>query len=223
MGGALKHKNPITYKQQTKYWICTNNLNFDYFDESVSKKLIIFNFKNQVFEKGTAEAKKTGKIQDTSLKNKLLTQKNSEFIIKWIIDGYKMFLEEGLELTNSNRDEIEMIERDTDPIGVFVKKSLIKTDNYEDISCDLKTLYKSYCYFEEKTNLSNQFEVVRYRKFCKIIRNRGFEIISKHISKSEHLLYIRGYIVDEANFNYLPDNSWTYSSPPPTSYVPYNE
>jgi hypothetical protein len=50
-----------------KYRIGTNEIKFDYFNESVESKLIVIDFPHRFYEAGTEEAAKTGRVIDRDL------------------------------------------------------------------------------------------------------------------------------------------------------------
>lgn len=64
--------------------------------------------------------------QDKRLKDKLL--KESAGILNWMIEGYQLYLKEGLEPPESVRKETETYEDDSDRIKVFCDEKLIKAD-----------------------------------------------------------------------------------------------
>jgi hypothetical protein len=56
----------------------------------------VIEFNNGFYEEGTKEAKETGGVIDKNLKEKLLIPHNRDFILKCIIEGYRLYKEEGL-------------------------------------------------------------------------------------------------------------------------------
>jgi P4 family phage/plasmid primase-like protien len=77
---ARKFEDPITFKNLAKFWIDTNHLNFDSFDEAVKNRLIIFEFKNRFYDAGTEGAIKTGRVKDPDLSAKLASDESRKFI-----------------------------------------------------------------------------------------------------------------------------------------------
>ncbi len=182
------HQNSFSYKQQTKYWIATNNIDFNEFDESIKTKLFIIDFDKRFYEAGTEEAIKTGRVIDKNLKDRLLEPQNREFILKWIIEGYRLYKEEGLTQTQEMQEALDEIEADNDSLGMFIKDSMREFDpNIQTLTAQQKTvnevyiLYKSY----EKTNYDTSEEMLMsFRKFIKNMRNRGFNIERQWSSKT---------------------------------------
>ncbi len=182
------HQNSFSYKQQTKYWIATNNIDFNEFDESIKTKLFIIDFDKRFYEAGTEEAIKTGRVIDKNLKDRLLEPQNREFILKWIIEGYRLYKEEGLTQTQEMQEALDEIEADNDSLGMFIKDSMREFDpNTQILTTPQKTvnevyiLYKSY----EKTNYTTPEELIMsFRKFIKNMRNRGFNIERQWSSKT---------------------------------------
>lgn len=77
--------------------------------------------------------------QDKHLKNKLF--KESAGILNWMIEGYQLYLSEGLEPPETVQSETAQYEADSDRIGCFLDECLIK----EDKGCiSVKDVYPEY-------------------------------------------------------------------------------
>jgi P4 family phage/plasmid primase-like protien len=201
MTGAEKFKGKITYKQQVKYWIATNNLDFDNFDDSVRTKLAIIEFNNRFYPEGSKESKETGRVIDKSLKDRLLEPHNRQFILKWIIEGYKLYKKEGLTPTEEMENILNQVERDNDGIKTFFNENM-KQFNEENQTVyeqkDINEIYQIYSAFEQQEYGTPPERIVTLRKFFKILRNRGFTIERKYLNKfGKKNYYILGWCLLE--------------------------
>ena len=202
------HQNSFSYKQQTKYWIATNNIDFNEFDESIKTKLFIIDFDKRFYEIGTEEANKTERVIDRDLKDKLLETPNREFILKWIIEGYKLYKQEGLKQTQDMQEALDEIEADNDSLGMFIKDSMSEFDvnnptALKEVQKNVNEIYLNYRSYE-KVNYDTPDELmITYRKFIKNMRNRGFVIERQWSNRTlKRELFIRGWCLNtELNNN----------------------
>lgn len=196
MTAKYMHQNSFSYKQQCKYWIATNNIDFTEFDESIKTKLMIIDFNKRFYEQNTNEAKATGRVIDKTLKDRLITDKNKEIILNWIIQGYWMYKQEGLEQTEEMKETLDEIERDNDSLGMFIKDRMETVEETATYKSDKKTAKEIYEYYRtyEKDNYSTPDDMIMgYRKFVKNIRARGYSV-KKLWCRSEASMEI--YITD---------------------------
>ena len=191
------HQNSFSYRQQTKYWIATNNVDFSEFDESIKTKLFVIDFDKGFYEAGTKEASESGRVIDRTLKDRLLLPQNKEFILKWIIEGYRLYKKEGLEATKEMQEALEQIEMDNDSLGMFIKDNLkIFDENKQYIEGERKSIHEVYrIYRDYEIQQYGTFEenVIGLRKFIKNMRNRGFDIKRRYMNKVDGQAY---YITD---------------------------
>ena len=174
------HHNSFSYQQQCKYWLATNNIDFNEFDESIKSKLFIIDFNKQFYQEGTEEAIKTGRVIDKKLKEKLLKKENREFILKWIIDGYQLYKMEGLKPTEEMQEALSNIEEENDNIGMFFKDSMSEFNEEQEsiygVRKDMHQIYDAYVNYETNEFETREEQIISFRKFMKQIRSRGFEI-----------------------------------------------
>lgn len=174
------YQKAFKYKQQTKVWITTNNVDFSEFDDSVKEKLIIIDFNKRFYEAGTEEALKTGRVIDKDLKSRLLQKHNKEFILRWILEGFKLYLEEGLKQTKEMKESLEKVAEDNDILGMFVKDSLVEYDPaLQKTTRQQKTLnevYQRYKNYEMDNYETPEDRIMSFRRFTKDLRSRGFDV-----------------------------------------------
>jgi P4 family phage/plasmid primase-like protien len=193
--GAEKFRGKIRYKNQVKYWIATNNLDFDSFDESVKTKLAVIEFNNRFYEEGTKEAKETGRVIDKNLKEKLLLPHNREIILKWIIEGYRLYIEEGLQSTEEMKETLDQVERDNDSLHTFFSEHMVQFDEQTKTIKDRKDvnqLHQIYSNFEQKEYGTAPEKIMTLRKFFKVLRNRGYKI-KRFYQNCERSYYLDGW------------------------------
>lgn len=210
------HHNSFSYKQQTKYWIATNNLDFTEFDDSIKTKLFIIDFDKRFYEAGTEEALKTGRVIDHDLKDRLLQKHNQEFILKWIIEGYRLYKKEGLTQTKGMQEALEEIEIDNDTLGMFVKDCMKEyneeTQYIEKGQLDIKEVYEVYKKYDMETYGTPEESVIKFKKFTKNMRARGFNIKRKYNCQKGRQNYITNWclnreIVKDYNVNENNNNN----------------
>ncbi len=196
------HQNSFSYKQQTKYWIATNNIDFNEFDESIKTKLFIIDFDKRFYEAGTEEAIKTGRVIDKNLKDRLLEPQNKIFILKWIIEGYRLYKEEGLQQTQDMQEALDEIEADNDSLGMFIKDSMSEFDTdqhkLKSEQENINKIYLRYKNYEMRNYNTPEELVIGFRKFIKNMRNRGFNIERQWSSKTmKRELFIKDWCLNE--------------------------
>jgi P4 family phage/plasmid primase-like protien len=200
--GAEKFKGKIRYKSQVKYWIGTNNLDFDHFDDSVSRKLNIIEFNNGFYDEGTKEAIETGRVIDKTLKEKLLQPHNKEFILRWIIEGYRLYKEEGLKSTKEMDENLAQVKRDNDKILSFIDDDMKKYDeSTQEIKGrkDISIVYQAYSNYDQKEYGTPLERIITLNKFFKTLRNRGFIIERKNDASGAKKSYIVGWALNWEN------------------------
>ena len=203
------HQNSFSYKQQTKYWIATNNIDFNEFDESIKTKLFIIDFDKRFYEAGTPEAIETGRVIDKNLKDRLLTKESKEFILKWIIEGYRMYKEEGLEQTEEMKETLNQLEIDNDSMGMFIKDCMRQFDTDTQFVVggqkSVHEVYKAYREYEAFQYGTPEENIIGLRKFIKNMRNRGFNIDRKYIKTlGQQEYYIEGWCMNTEDVKNVP-------------------
>jgi P4 family phage/plasmid primase-like protien len=196
ISAAEKFKSSDTFFLKIKLWIATNEIRFDKFDESLSGKIVVIDFPNRFYDDGTAEALKTGRVGDPDLSKKLDTDFEKQCILKWVMDGYDLFKKEGLQMTDSMKDDLKDMMAENDDIGFFLSETLTqKPDDKKDVACnvDLKTIHEDYCQYEMKSNNVPEENLPKFNNFCRNLRSRGFKIKRRHVSKLTWSRFIMGY------------------------------
>jgi P4 family phage/plasmid primase-like protien len=197
--GAEKFKGKIRYKNQVKYWISTNNLDFDNFDESVRTKLVIIDFGNRFYKAGTKEALETGRVIDENLKKKLIQPHNKRIILQWIIEGYRLYREEGLKSTQGMEENLDQIEQDNDSLKSFIDDNMKKYDETTQIvknPKDIGQIYQLYSKYEQEEYGTPPERIITLRKFFKVLRNRGFSLRRGYTTGGDRKYYIVGWLLN---------------------------
>jgi len=140
-----------------KIIIDTNNApNFKHFDYAIKRRIVIIPF-TRTFE---------GDNKDEDLKNKLF--EDSEYILKWLIDGAYKYYNEGLKEPPIIANAIEDYCDNADSIGSFIKNAIVYEKDELMKSSVLYTRYSQYCF-------ESGFSPVDIKSFSQSMQNRGFE------------------------------------------------
>lgn len=131
------HENSFDFKLQCKIFINTNHqpvINDIPMFSSGRVKVIPF---NRHFDEAE---------QDHTLKEEFLKPENQSAILNWLLEGYRMLCEEGLEMPESVRAAIDEYRHDSDKIMLFVEEMMEHGDQYESRSAEVYNAYRDWCY-----------------------------------------------------------------------------
>ena len=157
------HENSFDYKPQFKLYINTNYL-------PVVNDMTLFSSGRIItipFERHFEEYE-----QDKSLKTEFAKEESQSAILNWLIDGYKMQRDGGLQLPQSVKSATDNYRNDSDKIRCFAADCLIRDANGEEKTADVYLRYQAWCgengYFAEgmrtfKQSLLTFAEVKRKR------------------------------------------------------------
>jgi putative DNA primase/helicase len=152
------HKNPVEYVPQFKLFINSNHrlaIDDDTIFSSDRIKMIPFDRHFDETER------------DATLKAEFKKSENVSGIFNWLLEGYKLFINEGL--TMPARAEAALIEyrRECDTIALFMENELTKcTDKKWIKTNDLYERYRPWC-------IDNNIEEKSQKEFVAIIRNKN--------------------------------------------------
>jgi putative DNA primase/helicase len=140
------------YSNSTATFIPTGKLVFvgnnrpyaDSFDEALWKRMRIIPFLNEIT---IGEIKKTINSDDTFMK---IFDKEKQGIMNWCIEGYKLFLKNGLlDIPSCMNNEIKEYKEENDPISEWISSRIVtKTNAYT--SCN--EIYNNYCIWCNENN-----------------------------------------------------------------------
>lgn len=107
--------------------------------------------------------------QDKTLKGKLKTPEAKKAILKWLVDGYKMYQAEGLKPPEVVKRATEEYATDSDKIGQFMTEKLIE-ETGEKVS--MTAVYSQYSHWCAENGLYPEGK----RKFNAKLRIRGLKV-----------------------------------------------
>jgi putative DNA primase/helicase len=112
------------------------------------------------------------KTANENLKEELL--KESEGILKWIVDGCLEYQKEGLKIPKIILDQTEDYRQENDGIGRFLSEMCVKGDEFTTPCQEMLNAIKDYCN-EEGLNIPSRNEITDYLKvkFKKNETSRG--------------------------------------------------
>lgn len=124
--------DPFTFTPQFTMWLSTNFLP-SVKDDTVftSKRIWVIAF----------DAHFEGAKQDTDLKAKFLQPENRSIVLHWLLDGYKMYMEEGLNPPQCVIDATNNYAKQSNPVLCFIDDCLNVEDGAE---LERKTAYDAY-------------------------------------------------------------------------------
>ncbi len=110
--------------------------------------------------------------QDKSLKRKLNSREAKEAIFAWLIEGYQLYLKEGLQLPDVVENEIKEYREDSDKLGKFIEEQLIYASGSEVSTSACHNKYSQWC-------RDNDLYPEGLTKFNAKLRHRGIQIERK--------------------------------------------
>lgn len=130
-----KYQMPFSFKPQFKMHLYTNNLPVaEEVGDALWERLRVIPF-NQCFIKGRSDCHEP----DTELTEKLRAEK--PFILRWLVEGNKMWQEEGLEEPESVKEATKVYRADSDVLAEFIEACIAREPGSKVTS---KELYSAY-------------------------------------------------------------------------------
>lgn len=83
--------------------------------------------------------------RDTKLKEKFLESEAKSVILKWLLEGYTMYLKNGLKEPDSVRAAVKKYEKRNDRTGIFVEEMCTISEESKIGKSELYSSYKSWC------------------------------------------------------------------------------
>lgn len=167
------HENPISFIPQFKMWLSTNYLPAVN-DDTVFKsdRIWVLEF-NEHFE---------GTDRDNDLKDYFTQPKNLPTILKWLIDGCKDYLKNGLNPPDCVIKATQNYREQYDRVGMFIRDCCEIGKDKKVLRGNLNSAYERWCRKPE-----NRFQPLGTQKFYNDILLRGFPIV-----KSSGEYYVKG-------------------------------
>ena len=155
------HENPISFIPQFTMWLSTNYLPAVN-DDTVfkSNRIWVIEF-NETFVNN----------RDNDLKEYFTTPENLPTILKWLMDGCKDYLENGLNPPDSVIKATQNYREMYDKTGMFLKECCDIGDERKVLRSSLNMAYRNWC-----SKPDNRFSPLGSQKFYSEIALRGFRI-----------------------------------------------
>jgi len=150
--------NSFDYRPQFKLFISTNHLpavTDDTLFSSGRIKVILF---KRHFKENE---------QDRNLKNLFRTEESKSAILNWLLEGLKMYKNEGLEAPKSVKTATSSYRQETDTVGLFIKEATAK--NAKADPQKTSDVYKLYAKWYNDSCL----KAVELKGFVGLMRNAG--------------------------------------------------
>ena len=168
------HENPISFVPQFKMWLSTNYLPAVN-DDTVFKsdRIWVIEFNETFVSKDK---------RDDKLKEYFEKAENLPTILKWLMDGCKDYLENGLNPPKCVLDATKAYRDAYDRVGLFIKECCELGEGKKVIRGNLSAAYERWCRKPE-----NRFTPLGSQKFFNEMQLRGFQI-----SKIQGDYYFKG-------------------------------
>ncbi len=172
--GRFLHENPIEFTPEFKIIINTNHrprINDDTVFSSDRVKLLPF------------ERHFNPKEQDTGLKAFFRQEQNMSGILNWLLDGYYLLMQDGLQQSKKMTEAINEYREESDIFGTFLNETLLQADGNRLATSRLYERYKEWMKDNGYHSLNSKNFVGELRKRYTIKRNgtRGNEILDVDI------------------------------------------
>ena len=168
------HKEYFDFQPTAQLLVATNFYPFaDPEDKAFFRRLAILRFPKSFAHENP----------DKDLKSKLAAELPG--IAAWAVEGYRAYLEEGLELTHSMHSELDKYRRFTDPLTGFFENCVQVTHRDTDFVAtdDLVDTAVEYCRSEDRPH-PDKHAVIRY------MERRGLERIQRRSGNKR----VRGFV-----------------------------
>ena len=176
------HENPISFTPQFKMWLSTNYLPAVN-DDTIFKsdRIWVLEF-NEHFE---------GDNRDNDLKEFFERPENLPTILRWLIDGCKDYLQNGLNPPECVIKATQNYREQYDRIGMFIKECCELGEDKKVLRGNLNSAYERWCRKPE-----NRFQPLGTQKFFNDISLRGFPVC-----KTSGEYYVKGLEVKPISSN----------------------
>lgn len=173
------HENPISFIPQFTMWLSTNYLPAVN-DDTVfkSNRIWVIEF-NETFVDN----------RDNDLKEYFTSPDNLPTILKWLMDGCKDYLKNGLNPPDSVIKATQNYREQYDRIGMFIKDCCEIGDDKKVLRGNLNSAYERWCRKPE-----NRFQPLGTQKFFADISLRGFPVY-----KTGGEYYVKGLDVKQTS------------------------
>ena len=174
MTARYLHKEYFDFQPTAQLLVATNFYPFaDPEDKAFFRRLAILRFPKSFAHENP----------DKDLKSKLAAELPG--IAAWAVEGYRAYLEEGLELTHSMHSELDKYRRFTDPLTGFFENCVQVTHRDTDFIAtdDLVDKAVEYCRSEDRPH-PDKHAVIRY------MERRGLERIQRRSGNKR----VRGFV-----------------------------
>ena len=162
--GRFLHENPIEFKPEFTIFINTNHLPRTADDTVFSServKLIPF------------ERHFTPNEQDTGLKRLFCMPENKSGILNWLIDGYRLLMAEGLNVSARVSAAIASYREEADIIGSFLSECTAEQDGNRLATSELYTAYTGWAKDNGYRQMNNKNFVGEIRRRFDVKRDGG--------------------------------------------------
>ena len=136
LNARFLHENSFDFIPQFKLYINTNYL-------PVINDMTLFNSGRVVtipFERHFEEAE-----QDKGLKAEFRKAENQSAILNWLVEGYRLLMEEGMKLPDSVITATEEYRKDSDKVWQFVQERLDEAPAMEVRTSEVYDSYRGWC------------------------------------------------------------------------------
>jgi putative DNA primase/helicase len=114
----------------------------------------------------------TAKEQDPGLKNLFRKSANKSAILNWLIDGYRLMLETGLDVTERMQSALDEYRSECDSVGNFLSERIVPADGQKLQTSALYAAYTAQTKMSGNRPLSVQQFVGEVKKRYDIGRDR---------------------------------------------------
>lgn len=172
-------QNSFSFTPQFTLWMNTNHLPA-VTDETVfaSNRIWVIEFNEQF----------TGSAQDKDLKEIFADPENRPTILKWLFDGCKDYIENGLNPPECVRTATENYRKMHDRLGNFIEETCDTGDDCKILRGSLYSAYCSWC-----TKPDNRFRPMGSTSFYNEIAMRGYAV-----TRFDDGWYVEGLKIHEA-------------------------
>lgn len=153
------YKSEITYRPTFKIWLSTNTLPSVRDDSNgVWNRVKVIPFNNVI----------PNERMDIHLTDKLFLETSA--ILNWCVEGYRMYLADGLKEPTSLTEQITIYKEENDTFGAFIYDCFIIDDKAKLGRADMYNIFLNWC---AETNTYQKG--MSNRKFFKKLRDKGFQ------------------------------------------------
>ena len=178
--GRFLNENPVEFRPECKFFVNTNHLprtSDDTVFTSGRVKLIPF------------DRHFTPQEQDTGLKRLFRKKESMSGIMNWMVGGYRLMLETGLDAPQRVADAIAAYRQDTDIIGTFLAEHTIGHDGGKIATSELYRGYAEWAKQNGYKPLSNRTFVGELRRRVEVAHDRALGNVALGLSLASDCPY----------------------------------